>query len=48
MFCNLQAFFGPSKLPDITAFKVEVYQQARVNDACAATSNREMAVLKHV
>ncbi len=48
MLGNLQAFFGPSKLRDITALKVEEYQQARVKDVCPATSNREMALLKHM
>jgi site-specific recombinase XerD len=48
MLGNLQAFFGPSKLRDITALRVEDYQQARVKDVCPATSNREMALLKHM
>jgi len=48
MLGNLQAFFGPSKLRDITALRVEEYQQARVKDVCPATSNREMALLKHM
>jgi integrase len=48
MLGNLRAFFGPSKLRDITALKVEEYQRARVKDVCPATSNREMALLKHM
>lgn len=48
MLGNLQAFFGPSKLRDITPLRVEEYQQARVRDVCPATSNREMALLKHM
>jgi integrase len=48
MLGNLQAFFGPSKLRDITPLRVEEYQQARVKDVCPATSNRELALLKHM
>ncbi|PYT20636.1 MAG: hypothetical protein DMG57_41460 [Acidobacteria bacterium] len=48
MLGNLQAFFGPSKLRDITPLRVEEYQQARVKDVCPATSNREVALLKHM
>jgi hypothetical protein len=48
MLGNLQAFFGLSKLRDITALKVEEYPRARVKDVCPATSNREMALLKHL
>jgi len=48
MLGNLQAFFGPAKLRDITALKVEEYQRERVKDVCPATSNREMALLKHM
>jgi hypothetical protein len=45
---KLQAFFGPSKLRDITPLRVEEYQRARVKEVCPATSNREMALLKHM
>ena len=48
MLSNLQAFFGSSKLRDITPRRVEEYQRARVKDVCPATSNREMALLKHM
>jgi len=48
MLGNLQVFFGPSNLRDITALRVEEYQQARVKDVCPATSNREMVLLKHM
>jgi len=48
MLSNLQGFFGPSKLRDITPLRVEEYQQARVKDVCPATSNRELALLKHM
>ena len=48
MLGNLQAFFGPSKLRDITPLRIEQYQRERVNDVRPATSNREMALLKHM
>lgn len=48
MLGNLQAFFGPVKLRDITAARVEEYQHERVKVVCPATSNREMALLKHM
>src|SRR5450432_555243 len=32
MLANLQEFFGPAKLRDITPLRVEEYQQARVKD----------------
>ena len=48
MLGNLQGFFGPSKLRDITPLRVEEYQQARVKEVCPATSNRELALLKHM
>jgi integrase len=48
MLGNLQAFFGPVKLRDITAARVEQYQRERVKAVCPATSNREMALLKHM
>jgi len=41
MLARLQAFFGPSKLRDITPLRDEEYQQARVKDVRPATSNRE-------
>jgi integrase len=48
MLGNLLAFFGESKLRDITPLRVEQYQRERVNAVCPATSNREMALLKHM
>src|ERR1017187_8172532 len=32
----------------MTPFKVEEYQRERVKEVCPATSNREMALLKHM
>src|ERR1022692_1679468 len=43
-----RSFFGPAKLRDITPLKVEEYQQARVKEVRPATSNQEMALLKHM
>lgn len=48
MLAHLQEFFGPSKLRDMTPLRVEEYQRERVKDVCPATSNREMALLKHM
>jgi site-specific recombinase XerD len=48
MLGNLQGFFGPVKLRDITAARVEDYQKERVKAVSPATSNREMALLKHM
>jgi integrase len=48
MLNRLQAFFGPAKLRDITQIKVEEYQRTRVKEVSPATSNREMALLKHM
>ncbi len=48
MLSNLQGFFGPAKLRDITAARVEDYQRNRVKAVTPATSNREMALLKHM
>lgn len=48
MLAHLQEFFGPSKLRDITPLRVEGYQRERVKAVCPATSNREMALLKHM
>jgi integrase len=48
MLGNLQAFFGPAKLREITPLRVEEYQRERVKEAAPATSNREMALLKHM
>jgi hypothetical protein len=48
MLGYLQRFFGPAKLRDITRLRVEEYQQARVRVVRPATSNREMALLKHM
>jgi Phage integrase family len=48
MLGNLQGYFGPVKLRDITPLKVEEYQRDRIKAVCPATSNREMALLKHM
>ncbi len=48
MLGHLQAFFGAAKLRDITAARVEEYQRERIKAVCPATSNREMALLKHM
>ena len=48
MLGHLQLFFGPAKLRDITPLRVEEYQQVRVKNVRPATSNREMALLKHM
>jgi site-specific recombinase XerD len=48
MLGNLHAFFGPAKPRDITPLKVEEYQRDRVREVSPATSNREMAPLKHM
>ena len=48
MLGNLHAFFGPAKLRDITPLRVEEYQRERVREVSPATSNREMALLKHM
>jgi integrase len=48
MLGNLQGYFGPVKLRDITPLKVEEYQHERVKAVCNATSNREMALLKYM
>jgi hypothetical protein len=45
---HLEAFFGPSRLRDITPLRVEEYQRTRVKVVRPATSNREMALLKHM
>jgi integrase len=48
MLGNLHAFFGSAKLRDITPLRVEEYQRERVKEVSPATSNREMALLKHM
>ena len=48
MLDNLHAFFGSAKLRDITPLRVEEYQRERVREVSPATSNREMALLKHM
>jgi site-specific recombinase XerD len=48
MLGNLQGFFGSAKLRDITMARVEAYQRERVKAVSPATSNREMALLKHM
>jgi site-specific recombinase XerD len=39
---------APAKLRDITPLRVEEYQRERVKAVSPATSNREMALLKHM
>jgi integrase len=48
MLGHLLGFFGQALLGDITAMRVEDYQQARVRKVCPATVNRELALLKHM
>ena len=48
MLRNLTTFFGDSKLREITVLRIEDYQRYRVNAVAPATSNREMALLKHM
>lgn len=48
MLAKLQTFFGPARLKDITPLRVEEYQRERVKAVCPSTSNREMALLKHM
>ena len=48
MLRNLLTFFGDSKLREITVLRIEDYQRYRVNAVAPATSNREMALLKHM
>jgi site-specific recombinase XerD len=48
MLGNLEVFFGESRLRDITPSRVEEYQRDRIKEVCPATSNREMALLKHM
>jgi integrase len=48
MLGRLQEFFGSPKLRDITPLRVEEYQRERIKAVCPATSNREMALLKHM
>lgn len=48
MLSNLTTFFGEPKLREITPLRVEEYQQARVKEVSPATSNRELALLKHM
>ncbi|HTV53594.1 MAG TPA: site-specific integrase [Terriglobia bacterium] len=48
MLKNLESFFGRPKLRDITPLRVEDYQRERVRAVSPATSNREMALLKHM
>ena len=48
MLGNLQVFFGPIRLLDITMARVDAYQRERVKAVSPATSNREMALLKHM
>jgi integrase len=48
MLRQLNEFFGPVMLTDITPMRVEEYQQNRVREVCPATVNRELALLKHM
>ena len=49
MLNHLQTSFGPCKLRGITPQRIEEYQQARLKqDTAPATSNRELALLKHM
>jgi hypothetical protein len=49
MLGHLQTFFGPCKLRELTPLRIEEYQQARLKqDTAPATSNRELALLKHM
>ena len=48
MLAKLRAFFGPARLRDITALRIEEYQRERIKTVSPATSNREMALLKHM
>jgi integrase len=48
LLANLQAFFGACWLRDITPLAVERFQQERVKAVSPATSNREIALLKHL
>jgi len=48
MLNKLQEFFGLAKLRDITVAGIEDYQRERVKAVSPATSNREMALLKHM
>lgn len=48
MLGNLKAFFGDINLRDITPLRVEGYQQARLKQVRPATTNRELALLKHM
>jgi len=47
MLGNLQEFFGPAKLRDLIAARVEDYRREWVTEVSPATSNREVALLKH-
>jgi integrase len=48
MFGNLKAFFGSPRLRDITAERIEKFQQFRSREVAPATVNRETALLKHL
>jgi len=48
MLGHLEKFFGLCRLREITPLRIEEYQRDRVKAVCPATSNREMALLKHM
>ncbi len=48
MLGHLKRHFGGVNLGDITALRVEEYQQKRIREVCPATVNRELALLKHM
>jgi integrase len=48
MYGNLKAFLGTANLKNITALRVEEFQQNRVREVAPATVNRETALLKHM
>jgi integrase len=48
LLANLQAFFGACSLRDITPLKIEQYQSERVKVGSPGTTNREVALLKHM
>ena len=49
LLTRLESLFGPQcTLPQITALRLEDYQQVRAEKAAPATVNRELALLKHM
>ncbi len=45
---HLESFFGRRSLYTITPLDVEQYKKKRVNEVSSATTNRELACLKHI